>query len=326
MDLQHEFIVPTGVQQAWDHFQDIASVATCFPGAQVTSVEQDSFSGQVKVKLGPIAMVYTGTGRFVDRDEAAHSFVVEAKGRDKRGNGTAGATVTLTMTEQSPDSTAVTVLTDLAVTGKPAQFGRGVMQDVSDQLLGQFTACLERRLSTDGDAPAASDAKAGASRGSTAAASDPLSGESPSASSESTPLAAAAAASASSGDAPLLAASGAASVSAGGGPDNSAGSTGGSGGSANGSPLLAAASAPPVSAGPGAGGKAGKEPTSASGVGGSDPASSPADDEVAALDLGATVLPILIKGYWKQAVAATVATVLVAAVVKRLFGGSDGGN
>lgn len=300
MDLQHEFIVPTGVQQAWDHFQDIASVATCFPGAQVTSVEQDSFSGQVKVKLGPIAMVYTGKGHFVDRDEAAHSFVVEAKGRDKRGNGTAGATVSLTMVEQSPDSTAVTVLTDLAVTGKPAQFGRGVMQDVSDQLLGQFTACLERRLSSDSEAPASP----------AASTSDPLSGKPPATSSESTPLAAAAASSSGSGSG-LLAAAGA-------GPVSAKPSSSGSGG---GSPLLAAASAAPVSA---------ASPAQATGSGSGSASRSSgassgaaAENEVEALDLGTTVLPILIKGYWKQALVATLVALVGFAVLKRLFGGSE---
>lgn len=148
MDLSHKFAVPTAVEETWAAFQDIASVAECFPGAQVTSAEADTFSGTCKVKLGPIALVYTGSGTFVERDEAAHRFVVEAKGRDKRGNGTAGATVTLSMAP-SGTGTEVEVLTDLAVTGKPAQFGRGVMQDVSDKLLGQFVACLERRLTAD---------------------------------------------------------------------------------------------------------------------------------------------------------------------------------
>lgn len=150
MDLTHNFTVPTGVEEAWAHFNDIASVAECFPGAAVTSVEGESFQGSVKVKLGPIALVYNGSGTFVEKDETAHRFVVEAKGKDKRGNGTAGATVTLTMSPSgggtSPDSTDVEVVTDLAITGKPAQFGRGVMQDVSDKLLGQFIDCLEQRM------------------------------------------------------------------------------------------------------------------------------------------------------------------------------------
>ena len=97
MDLAHQFSVPTPVEETWAHFQDIASVAECFPGAQVASAEGDSFSGSVKVKLGPIALVYNGSGTFVEKDDAAHRFVVDAKGKDKRGNGTAGAKVTLTM-------------------------------------------------------------------------------------------------------------------------------------------------------------------------------------------------------------------------------------
>jgi carbon monoxide dehydrogenase subunit G len=153
MDLAHQFSVPTPVEETWAHFQDIASVAECFPGAQVTSAEGDSFSGSVKVKLGPIALVYNGSGTFVEKDDAAHRFVVDAKGKDKRGNGTAGAKVTLTMAPTDSGGTDVEVLTDLAVTGKPAQFGRGVMQDVSDKLLGQFVDCLEQRLGGS-DAPA----------------------------------------------------------------------------------------------------------------------------------------------------------------------------
>jgi uncharacterized protein len=145
LDLTHKFSVPTGVDETWAHFNDIASVAECFPGATVTAVEGDTFKGSCKVKLGPIALVYNGSGTFVEKDDAAHRFVVEAKGKDKRGNGTAGANVTVSMAETS-GSTDVEVVTDLSITGKPAQFGRGVMQDVSDKLLGQFVACLETRL------------------------------------------------------------------------------------------------------------------------------------------------------------------------------------
>ncbi|MDF1604859.1 SRPBCC family protein [Nocardioides sp. YIM 152315] len=153
MDLTHTFTVPTSVDETWAHFNDIASVAECFPGATVTSVDGDTFSGSVKVKLGPIALVYNGSGTFEEKDEAAHRFVVDAKGRDKRGNGTAGAKVTLTMAPAADGtSTDVVVVTDLAITGKPAQFGRGVMQDVSDKLLGKFVECLEQRLAA-GSAP-----------------------------------------------------------------------------------------------------------------------------------------------------------------------------
>ncbi|KRB76844.1 carbon monoxide dehydrogenase [Nocardioides sp. Root190] len=162
MDLTHTFSVPTSLDDTWAHFQDIGALAECFPGAQVTAVGEDAegaptFEGTCKVKLGPIALVYAGAGSFVERDEAAHRFVVDAKGRDKRGNGTAGAKVTVSM-GSAGDATLVEVVTDLAITGKPAQFGRGVMQDVSDKLLGQFVTCLEQRLAADtapvADAPA----------------------------------------------------------------------------------------------------------------------------------------------------------------------------
>ncbi len=146
MDLRHQFSVPLGVEETWEHFQDIGALAECFPGATVTGVEDDTFKGTVKVKLGPIALLYTGSGTFVEKDDAGHRYVVDAKGKDKRGNGTAGAKVTLSMTGAGPGRTDVEVVTDLAITGKPAQFGRGVMQDVSDKLLGQFVSCLEQRL------------------------------------------------------------------------------------------------------------------------------------------------------------------------------------
>ncbi len=132
---------------------DLEGVAGCFPGAVVTGVDGDSFTGTVKVKLGPIALQYAGQGRFVERDDATHKAVIEATGKDKRGNGTAGATATITVSDGEGGGSSVEVVTDLAVTGKPAQFGRGVMQDVSDKLLGQFVACLERRFTAD-EAPA----------------------------------------------------------------------------------------------------------------------------------------------------------------------------
>ncbi|OFE17269.1 carbon monoxide dehydrogenase [Humibacillus sp. DSM 29435] len=152
MDLTHSFTVPTSVDDAWALFMDLEKVGSCFPGATVTEVRDGGFSGTVKVKLGPIAMVYSGTGSFVERDDAAHTAVISAKGKDKRGNGTAGATVTLSLSPDGEGSRA-DVVTDLAVTGKPAQFGRGVMQDVSDKLLQAFVACVEKQLGGDGEAP-----------------------------------------------------------------------------------------------------------------------------------------------------------------------------
>ncbi|HET8766193.1 MAG TPA: SRPBCC family protein [Pedococcus sp.] len=146
MELTHSFTVPASVEETWATFMDLQAVGSCFPGAAVTDVTDDGFSGTVKVKLGPIALQYAGSGSFVERDDATHHAVIEAKGKDKRGNGTAGATVTIRLSEADGGGTTADVVTDLAVTGKPAQFGRGVMQDVSDKLLQQFVACIEGRI------------------------------------------------------------------------------------------------------------------------------------------------------------------------------------
>lgn len=151
MELEHLFTVPASVEETWAAFNDPEVVAPCFPGATLISVDGDTFTGSAKIKLGPIALQYNGTGTYVERDEQARRAVIEAMGKDKRGNGTANATVTAQLTPEG-DGTAVHVTTDLAVTGKPAQFGRGVMQDVSDKLLLQFVACLQTRLGASEDA------------------------------------------------------------------------------------------------------------------------------------------------------------------------------
>ncbi|MBA2464014.1 MAG: SRPBCC family protein [Nocardioidaceae bacterium] len=161
MELTHRFTVPAGIERTWATFDDIESVAGCFPGAVVTAVDGEDFKGSCKVKLGPIALVYNGTGTFLEKDEAAKKFVVDAKGKDKRGNGTAAALVTATLSEAG-SSTQVDVVTILGITGKPAQFGRGMIEDISNKLLGQFVACLEQKVN-DGSpdiAPAASAAEA----------------------------------------------------------------------------------------------------------------------------------------------------------------------
>ncbi|RKR18896.1 SRPBCC family protein [Arthrobacter oryzae] len=141
MELKHHFVVPGSLEDTWHSFNQLEDIAPCFPGATLTSVNGDQFTGTVKVKLGPIAMIYTGTGEFVERNQATHTVVISAAGKDKRGNGTAGATVTAVLAPDG-DGTAVDVTTDMNVTGKPAQFGRGVIQDVSDKLLAQFVQCV----------------------------------------------------------------------------------------------------------------------------------------------------------------------------------------
>jgi len=252
MDLTHRFTVPVPIDEAWAHFNDIGSVAECFPGASVTSAESDTFAGSVKVKLGPIALVYNGTGTFTEKDEATHRMVVDAKGKDKRGNGTAGAAVVMTMTESpgGASSTDIEVVTDLAITGKPAQFGRGVMQDVSDKLLGQFVACLEQRFEGSGAAEADVPEVAEAPASPVPPAAEPdatLSDEAAPAAVEVPPPA----------------------------------------------PTAAAAPAPAAPV-------AGKRKK---------------DDD--ALNLGAAVLPVLAKSYWKQALGALVGVAIIVWVVTR---------
>ncbi|KRE50904.1 hypothetical protein ASG92_26340 [Arthrobacter sp. Soil736] len=141
MELKHHFVVPSSLDNTWHAFNQLEDIAPCFPGATLTSVSGDQFTGTVKVKLGPIAMVYTGTGEFLERNQDSHTVVISATGKDKRGNGTAGATVTAVLTPDG-DGTSVDVTTDMTVTGKPAQFGRGVIQDISDKLLAQFVQCV----------------------------------------------------------------------------------------------------------------------------------------------------------------------------------------
>ncbi len=145
MDLTHRFSVPAPVDEAWNAFNDLEGLAPCFPGATITSVEGDEFAGSVKIKLGPISLMYNGSGRYVERNDADRRVVIEARGKDKRGNGTATATVTASFAE-SDGQTDVEVLTDLVITGKPAQFGRGVISDVSDKLLDQFVSCVSGRF------------------------------------------------------------------------------------------------------------------------------------------------------------------------------------
>ncbi len=145
MDLTHRFSVPAQIDEAWNAFNNLEGLAPCFPGATITSIEGDEFTGSVKIKLGPVALLYNGSGRYVERNDADHRVVIEARGKDKRGNGTATAIVTASFAE-SGEQTDIEVLTDLAITGKPAQFGRGVISDVSDKLLDQFLACVSGRF------------------------------------------------------------------------------------------------------------------------------------------------------------------------------------
>ncbi|MGW2517005.1 SRPBCC family protein [Streptomyces sp. NPDC001617] len=153
MELHHEFTVPVPVDDAWRTLLDIERVAPCMPGASVEEYDGKTVAGSVKVKVGPITVTYKGTAVFEEQDETAHRMVLIASGRETRGQGTARATVTGTLAEHD-GGTAVSVRTDLTVTGRPAQFGRGVMAEVGDRLVGQFAECLSQRLGEPEQAPA----------------------------------------------------------------------------------------------------------------------------------------------------------------------------
>lgn len=148
MELVYEFTVPVPPSEAWNVLLDLERVVPCLPGAALTSFEGESFAGTVRVRLGPVNLSYQGKGRFVTRDEDARRVVIEASGKEARGAGTASATATMTLSPGDDErSTAVTVQADLTVTGKPAQFGRGMIADVGGKLVGQFAECLQQRLS-----------------------------------------------------------------------------------------------------------------------------------------------------------------------------------
>jgi uncharacterized protein len=169
MQLENKFTIDAPIDKAWVALNTPDMIAPCFPGATLTSYEGDSFEGTVKVKLGPISLTYKGKGTYVDRDDAHHTVKIEASGRDSRGNGTASATVTGTMVADGPDRTAVTMVTDMTITGRPAQFGRGVISDVADKIIGQFAGCVASKLAPQVEAPAAASAPS-TTAGTTAAA------------------------------------------------------------------------------------------------------------------------------------------------------------
>ncbi|MGJ7441240.1 SRPBCC domain-containing protein [Aquipuribacter sp. MA13-6] len=173
MELQHRFHVPIGIDEAWTTFNDLERIAPCLPGAQLTSLEGDEFAGKAKVKVGPVSMQFAGSGRFVERDEAGYRAVLEATGKDSRGNGTAAATVTARL-EADGDGTNVIVDTDLKVSGKVAQFGKSMISEIGGKLLDQFASCLAETLAAGDDvteaAPTTTPADVATSAGTTASA------------------------------------------------------------------------------------------------------------------------------------------------------------
>ena len=172
MELKHEFRVGIPVAEAWSTLTDVEFIAPCMPGAQLTEVDGDKFSGGVKVKVGPITAQYKGSAHFVELDEANRRIVLEATGRDSRGAGNAAAEVTAELVPDG-DGTTVRLAVDLKVTGKVAQFGRGVMGDVTEKLIGQFVTALEQKLSDVGSASGGADGGTGTTA---AAAGEPAEG------------------------------------------------------------------------------------------------------------------------------------------------------
>ncbi|MDQ3709815.1 MAG: SRPBCC family protein, partial [Actinomycetota bacterium] len=146
MRISDRFTVTLPVEQAWDVFLDVERIAPCLPGAQLQEAEGDEYRGIVKVKLGAITAQFKGTVRFTEVDEAGRRVVMRAEGREVRGQGNAAATITATLGETADGGTEVAIDTDLSITGRMAQFGRGVMADVSSKLLGDFARCLEADL------------------------------------------------------------------------------------------------------------------------------------------------------------------------------------
>ena len=160
MDLNHQFTVAVPVEDAWRILTDVERIAPCLPGAQLQEVEGDTYRGIVKVKVGPIQAQFKGQASFLERDDVAHKAVLKGEGRDTTGKGNAAALITAELTAIDATSTSVTVSTDLSITGKVAQFGRGAMADISDKLLAQFVDNLNTLIAEQPSTPAAAPAAA----------------------------------------------------------------------------------------------------------------------------------------------------------------------
>lgn len=171
MQLEHTFSVDAPIADVWQALIDPSRVVGCVPGATLTDVDGDKFTGQIKVKIGPVALVYKGVGTFIEKDEGARRAVIEGNAKESRGQGTAKATVSMSLKDEGGTTTG-TVLTDLAITGKPAQFGRGMLSDVGGKIIGQFSSCLSKKLaepepSAESEAEPAADAGSAAEPGNT---------------------------------------------------------------------------------------------------------------------------------------------------------------
>src|SRR5215472_3881026 len=155
MELEHSFTIPVPPEQAWQVLLDVEQVAPCMPGATVDAVDGDELKGRIKVKVGPVSLTYAGTAHFTERDEQARSVTLKASGKETRGSGTATATVRSTLQGEGDGQTRVVVHTTMSVTGRPAQFGRGVMTEVGGRIIERFAANLAAQLA-GGSLPEAS--------------------------------------------------------------------------------------------------------------------------------------------------------------------------
>jgi uncharacterized protein len=180
MELEHSFIIPVPPEQAWPVLLDVERIAPCMPGATVDSVDGDVIKGRIKVKVGPVQMTYAGTAHFTERDDQARSITLEASGKETRGAGTASATVRSSVQDEG-GQTKVVVHTSMNVTGRPAQFGRGVMAEVGGRIIEKFAANLAALLASapaasvpasNGSGPGADASGPGAAAGSAGGASD----------------------------------------------------------------------------------------------------------------------------------------------------------
>ena len=180
MDLEHSFIIPVPPEQAWQALLDVEQVAPCMPGATVDDFDGEVISGKIKIKVGPVQMTYAGKARFTEKDEATKTVVLEASGKETRGSGTASATIRSSLQDEQ-GQTRVLVRTTMTVTGRPAQFGRGVMAEVGGRIIGKFATNLAAQLSGEGAAaPAAASAGEASPAASTgAAAAEAASAEPP---------------------------------------------------------------------------------------------------------------------------------------------------
>jgi uncharacterized protein len=155
MEMDHSFTVPVPPDRAWDVLLDVKGIAPCMPGATVEEFDGEVVTGRIKVKVGPVSLTYRGTAKFIERDPVAQVVVMEASGKETRGAGTASATVRASLEpEASGEATRVTMHTTMNVTGRPAQFGRGVMVEVGGKLVEKFAENLAQLISGDGAAAA----------------------------------------------------------------------------------------------------------------------------------------------------------------------------